>query len=555
MIKKTSFLKTIRLILIFFFAYAQVSGQSPDDSLHPQQDNQIAEKTDDIINFGKTLLGKPYRYVTPDGRILDCAGFVSYIHHQAGFILPRSSASLASISKKINLSEVKKGDLLFFKGRNIQNKQVGHVSMVIAVDSNTIEMMHSCRRGILIEKYQTNEYYTSRFLFAGTLPQVYSQDTQLIDYNEIAVTLTVDSIKTIHYQDSTISKEAQYSIVSNNTCEDKDTTSKSKTVKIIGVGDIMLGTNYPNSSYLPPNDGKDILLPVKEIISKGDVSFGNLEGVLLSGKGDVKKCSNPAICYAFKMPDHYVDYLVDAGFNLLSIANNHIRDFGSTGTANTIRILKESPMHYAGLEECPYATFEKNGIKYGFAAFAPNTGTVKINDYENARRIISYLDSISDIVIVSFHGGAEGSSKKHITRKTEMFLGENRGNPYEFARMAIDAGADVIFGHGPHVTRAIDIYQGRFIAYSLGNFATYGRFNLSGPNGLAPIIELNVNEKGEFISGKIHSTIQLGEGGPMIDEQNRVLKEIQNLTRTDIPECILHIESDGTITFKNKTKR
>jgi len=136
-----------------------------------------------------------------------------------------------------------------------------------------------------------------------------------------------------------------------------------------------------------------------------------------------------------------------------------------------------------------------------------------------------------------------------------MFLGENRGNPYEFARMAIDAGADVIFGHGPHVTRAIDIYQGRFIAYSLGNFATYGRFNLSGPNGLAPIIELNVNEKGEFISGKIHSTIQLGEGGPMIDEQNRVLKEIQNLTRTDIPECILHIESDGTITFKNKTKR
>ena len=116
MIKKTSILKTIRLILIFFFAYAQVSVQSPDDSLHPQQDNQIAEKTDDIINFGKTLLGKPYRYVTPDGRILDCAGFVSYIHHQAGFILPRSSASLANISKKINLSEVKKGDLLFFKG-------------------------------------------------------------------------------------------------------------------------------------------------------------------------------------------------------------------------------------------------------------------------------------------------------------------------------------------------------------------------------------------------------------------------------------------------------
>ena len=122
--------------------------------------------------------------------------------------------------------------------------------------------------------------------------------------------------------------------------------------------------------------------------------------------------------------------------------------------------------------------------------------------------------------------------------------------------MAIDAGADVVLGHGPHVTRAMDIYKDRFIAYSLGNFATYGRFNLLGTNGIAPIIELNLSINGTFISGKIYSTKQLGEGGPVIDEQNRALKEIQELTRTDIPECILNIESDGTITKNNKpTKR
>ena len=314
----------------------------------------------------------------------------------------------------------------------------------------------------------------------------------------------------------------------------------------------MLGTNYPNNSYLPPNDGKNILQPVKEILAKGDVVFGNLEGVILTGEGTVKKCSNPQVCYAFKMPNHYVDYLTEAGFNLLSIANNHIRDFGSVGTANTIRVLNKAGIHHAGLVECPYITFEKNGIKYGFAAFAPNTGTVPINDYVSAKKIISHLDSICDIVIISFHGGAEGAAMKHITRKTEMFLGENRGNPYEFARMAIDAGADVVLGHGPHVTRAIDIYKGKFIAYSLGNFATYGRFNLSGPNGIAPIIELDLSVDGTFISGKINSTKQLGEGGPVLDEKNSALNDIKVLTRTDIPECILKIESDGTITTNNK---
>jgi hypothetical protein len=328
-----------------------------------------------------------------------------------------------------------------------------------------------------------------------------------------------------------------------------------KTVKIMAVGDVMLGTNFPDSTYLSPDDGKELLLPVKKIISKGDVSFANLEGVFLTGEGEIKKCQDSTKCYAFKMPDHYVDYFVDAGFNLLSIANNHIRDFGATGTANTVRLLDSSGIHYAGLVEYPYVTFEKDGIRYGFAAFAHNKGTVKMNDYANARKIISHLDSISDIVIVSFHGGAEGVAMRHITRETEIFLEEDRGNPYEFARMAIDAGADLVLGHGPHVPRAVDLYKGRFIAYSLGNFATYKRFNLSGMNGIAPILELNLSESGEFISGKIHSIRQIGEGGPVPDKYHRALKEIKKLTEEDFPECTLKIGADGTITRGEEEKK
>ena len=160
------------------------------------------------------------------------------------------------------------------------------------------------------------------------------------------------------------------------------------------------------------------------------------------------------------------------------------------------------------------------------------------------------LNSICDIVIVSFHGGAEGSSRSHLTRSDELFLGENRGNPYKFARTVIDAGADIVFGHGPHVTRAIDIYKGKFIAYSMGNFATYGRFNLKGICGIAPIIKLFVNNKGEFLSGNIFSTKQVGEGGPIIDDDQLVLKEIINLTKSDIPESQIIIDETGLISKK-----
>ena len=349
---------------------------------------------------------------------------------------------------------------------------------------------------------------------------------------------------------SKINNSKSQSISDKNIKTTKSQVNSKDTISIIGVGDMMLGTNYPAESYLPPEDGKNILTPVKQIIENADISFGNLEGAILSGTGTVKTCTNPAVCYAFKMPNHYVNYFKEAGFDVLSIANNHVSDFGETGKENTVKMLDGVGIKYAGLLKYPYTTFEKNGIKYGFCAFAPNNGTVDINDSENAAKIVKQLNSICDIVIVSFHGGAEGSSKSHLTRSDELFLGENRGNPYQFARTVIDAGADIVFGHGPHVTRAIDIYKGKFIAYSMGNFATYGRFNLKGICGIAPIIKLFVNKKGEFLSGTIYSTKQVGEGGPVIDEDKTVIKEIINLTKSDVPESQILLDENGVITKK-----
>jgi poly-gamma-glutamate capsule biosynthesis protein CapA/YwtB (metallophosphatase superfamily) len=119
-----------------------------------------------------------------------------------------------------------------------------------------------------------------------------------------------------------------------------------------------------------------------------------------------------------------------------------------------------------------------------------------------------------------------------------------------FARLVIDAGADIVFGHGPHVTRAIDLYEGKFIAYSMGNFCTYRRFNLKGPNGIAPIVKLWVNGEGDFLQGQIFSTHQLGSGGPLVDENQKVLRKIKELTLQDFPDTALEILDDGLITFK-----
>ncbi len=319
------------------------------------------------------------------------------------------------------------------------------------------------------------------------------------------------------------------------------------TVSIIGVGDIMLGTLYPSSAYLPPNDGQDLLAPVAPILSDASVTFGNLEGSLFSGAGTVKTCVNPASCYAFKSPEHYGDYLVSSGFDALAVANNHVGDFGEAGRASTAKVLAEKGIAFAGLLSAPYTVFKKGGVTYGFCAFAPNSGTTSINDMAAAKAIVSHLDSISDIVVVYFHGGAEGTGRQHITRGDEIFLGENRGNPHAFARAVIDAGADVVFGSGPHVTRAVDMYKDRFIAYSLGNFATYGRFNLKGSGGVAPVIKVRTDKHGKFLGAHITSTKQVGEGGPVVDPDGRALAEIMELTANDIPEAQLVISKDGEV--------
>ncbi|HHM21499.1 MAG TPA: CapA family protein, partial [Bacteroidetes bacterium] len=272
------------------------------------------------------------------------------------------------------------------------------------------------------------------------------------------------------------------------------------------------------------------------------------EGTLYDGGGTAKRCRDMSKCYVFRSPAGYVKHFVNAGFDVVSLANNHSGDFGPAGRKGTKAVLRNAGIAYAGLKGTDEtAVFERNGTTFGFAAFAPNSGTCDVRNLGRAKEIVAGLSARCDIVIVSFHGGAEGAAHQHVPKKTEIYLGENRGDVYRFAHAVIDAGADVVFGHGPHVTRAVELYKDRFIAYSLGNFCTYGRFNLRGPAGIAPILKITTRTDGSFVKGHITPVYQQKTHGPKIDPQKRAIAKVKELTATDFPNGQLVIEEDGRI--------
>lgn len=317
------------------------------------------------------------------------------------------------------------------------------------------------------------------------------------------------------------------------------------TISIVAVGDMMLGSAFPSKLNLPPDDAVNSFKAVDTFL-KGDIVFGNLEGCFLNS-GNSSKCKgiNPNNCYAFRMPDRYAGIFKTAGFNVLSVANNHVGDFNNKGRKNTAKILDSLQIHYAGQLDKPFDLFSIDSVRYAFVAFAPNENTVSIKNIDSAKLLVAELKKQADIVIVSFHGGGEGARFEHVTRKTEIFYNENRGNVYAFAHGVIDAGADVVLGHGPHVTRAVEVYKNKFIAYSLGNFCTYGMFSLRGPNGIAPLLQLKVNSKGDFLYADVVSVKQDKINRLTLDDSGAAFQKMKALTDMDFKGHGLKFENNS----------
>lgn len=192
------------------------------------------------------------------------------------------------------------------------------------------------------------------------------------------------------------------------------------TVKIRAVGDTMLGTNFPDD-MLPRNDASP-LTQINSLIKGADITFANYEGTLC-GDGRSRKCDGATEgCYAFRSPRRFASLLKDAEFDLISLANNHILDFGETCRDQTEKSLDEAGLLWSGRLRT-VARFERNAIKFSFIAFHAAQHTNSTLDIDLANQMIKAEKSLGRLVIVSFHGGAEGVEALHTPKTTQYFMG------------------------------------------------------------------------------------------------------------------------------------
>lgn len=317
-------------------------------------------------------------------------------------------------------------------------------------------------------------------------------------------------------------------------------TGDRETITVAAVGDVMMGTE----NLLPADGGAGLFAACREFIAAADVAFFNHEGTL-TDRGKPTKVSKEGWTYCFRTPPSYGRFLKEAGFDLASIANNHVNDYGEEGREDTIRTLAAQGIVWSG-PPGTVARRDVKGVKVAMAAFHTSAHSHWVNDIPEAKRIVAGLARDNDVVIVSFHGGAEGAGAERTPRSMEMFHGEERGEVVNFSRAVVEAGADLVIGHGPHVPRAMEIYKDRLIAYSLGNFCTGKGISVKGNAGLAPLLLAELDAEGRLLGGRVVSFSQGFGEHPRLDGRNRAAQLIHQLGRQDFPETNA-VAADGTI--------
>src|SRR5512143_1669949 len=183
-------------------------------------------------------------------------------------------------------------------------------------------------------------------------------------------------------------------------------------IRVAAVGDIMMGTTFPEP-ILPPEDGATLFRSVASLLAGNDIVFGNLEGPLTDAPLS-PKCPKPRRngrpCFAFRTPPRYAARLAEAGFDAVNIANNHALDFGMAGLDNTLSVLDAEGIEPVGGERV--AVFTVSGKSVAVAGFSYSLRTPYVHplqDVDAARKIVAELKGEHDVVVVSFHGGAEGA--------------------------------------------------------------------------------------------------------------------------------------------------
>jgi poly-gamma-glutamate capsule biosynthesis protein CapA/YwtB (metallophosphatase superfamily) len=240
------------------------------------------------------------------------------------------------------------------------------------------------------------------------------------------------------------------------------------TITVVAVGDLLF--DLSPRKLIAAKGGRAPLEKVEALLNTADITIGNLEGPL----------SNRGTHVGGKTPDHIfagdpraVEGLTASGFDLLALANNHIMDHGGDALTDTLATLDGAGIGHAGAgmdkaSAWAPAVIERNGKKVAYLSFsqivpggftptASRPGLATGRDMKAVTAAITAARQQADYVIVSYHWGVEQSYAANASQKRD-------------ARASIDAGADMVLSHHPHVMQGIEFYKGKLIAYSLGDF-------------------------------------------------------------------------------------
>ncbi|PSB01475.1 CapA family protein [Merismopedia glauca] len=330
----------------------------------------------------------------------------------------------------------------------------------------------------------------------------------------------------------------------NQTSKLAQATDSSITIK--AVGDTIPGSNYPINEL--PSNPKTLFQRIQPDLQGADVLFGNFESTLTNYPKSSKNPNGKSV-FAFRTPPEYAYLLKTVGFDVLSVANNHAFDFTQVGFEDTIQNLTKAGIKPVGKKgQIVYLNIK--GTSVAFIGFSHTKGHNSVNDLAAGKALVEEANKKAKIVVISVHMGAEGSKALRVRNKSEIFYRENRGNPVLFAHTMVDNGADLILGHGPHVPRAMELYKGKLIAYSLGNFLGYKTLSTKTEKGYSLVLQTQLDAEGNFVNGKILPARLDKDGIPYPDSENRSIQLIRNLTSQDFPNTPLQISAEGELSHK-----